>query len=119
VRKAELHLQILALHRGAEADPVDLKFLLEAFGYARDQIVHQRPRRAPMRARAVGLDLRVDLHARAFDLGANVVMQLHLQRALRALDRDRLALNAGGDAGGERNRLLADTRHDSFPSLRL
>src|SRR5581483_5097123 len=55
VRKAELEIELLALHRRAEADAVDLELLLEALGDAGDQVGDQGARRAPLRARTLGL----------------------------------------------------------------
>src|SRR5580704_2932954 len=110
---AERDLQILALHRGAIADAIDLEPLLEAFGDAGDQIGDQRARRAPLRAGALGLEARVDFDLAAVELDQYVVVQHDLQRALRAFDLDRLAFHVGGDAGRDGDWLFADTGHQN------
>src|SRR5204862_4012101 len=61
VAVAERDLQVLALQRGAVADAGDLELLLEALGNAGDEVVHQRARGAPHRARALAVVARVDL----------------------------------------------------------
>ena len=58
VAVAEVELQVLALHRGAVADAVDLQPALEALGHARDQVRHHRARHAPGRARLLRLVAR-------------------------------------------------------------
>ena len=108
---AERDLQVLALHRGAIADAVDLEPLLKTFGDAGDQIGDQRARRAPLRAGALGLEARVDFDLPVVELDQYVVVQHDLQRALRAFDLDRLAFHVGGDAGRDGDWFFADTGH--------
>src|SRR3984957_18791357 len=110
---AERDLQVLALHRGAIADAVDLEPLLETFGDAGDQIGDQRARRAPLRAGALGFETRIDLDLAAVKLHGDVVVQHHLQGALGTFDLDRLALDIGGDAGGDGDWFFADTGHQN------
>src|SRR6185369_15562796 len=105
---AELQLQVLALHRRAIADAGDLELLFEALGDAGDQVVDQRPRRAPLRARALGLRAWIELDPALVHLGAHIVVQHELQRALRALDLDGLAFDVRRDTGRDRNWFLAD-----------
>ena len=66
-----------------------------------------------MRARALGLDARIDLDLAAIELDRDVVVQRDLQRALRALHLDGLALDIGGDAGRDRDGFFADTGHQN------
>src|ERR1700710_1399121 len=56
VAVAERELQVLALQRGAIADPGDLKLLLKTLGDAGQQIRDLGPRGAVEGARAVGLE---------------------------------------------------------------
>src|ERR1019366_678732 len=113
VAEAELQVQRLALHRGAVADAGDLQPLLEALGHARDQIGDQRARRAPHRARPLALAARLELDRALVHLGRHVVMQHDLHGALRALDLDGLPFHVGGDAGRDRDRFVADARHQN------
>src|SRR5882757_9718103 len=52
LRRPDRDLQVLALQRRTIADAGDFQLLLVALGDAGDQVVHQRARRAPHRARA-------------------------------------------------------------------
>src|SRR3984957_3769507 len=110
---AERDLQILALHRGAIADAVDLEPLLKTLGDAGDQIGDQRARRAPLRAGALGFETWIDLDLAAVELHGNVVVQHDLQGAFRAFDLDRLAFHVGGDAGRDGDWFFADARHQN------
>src|SRR5512146_1504601 len=85
VREAELQLQGLALHGGAIADAGDLQPLFETFGHARHDVGDQRARRAPHRARALGLAARLELDAGLVHGDSDVVMHNDLEGALRAL----------------------------------
>src|SRR5579883_1792224 len=115
VAVAERDLQVLALHRGAVADAVDLELALEALGDAGDEVRHQRARGAPHRARAFGLVARIDLDRALLQFGADVLGQHQLEGALRPLHLHGLPIDARGDAGRDRDRSLADTRHLSRP----
>src|SRR5580700_9872851 len=110
---AERDLQVLALHRGAVADAVDLEPLLKTLGDAGDQIGDQRARRAPLRAGALGIGTRIDLELAAVELDRYVIVQHDLQGALGAFDLDRLAFHVGGDAGRDDDWLFADTGHQN------
>src|SRR6202008_734428 len=109
----ERDLQVFALYCGAIADAADFKTLLEAFGDAGDQIVHQRARGAPLRARALGLGARLDLDLPAVELDRNIVVQRHLKGPFRSLDLHHLAFDVGSDARRHCNGSFADTRHQN------
>jgi hypothetical protein len=64
---------------------------------------------------ALGVDARIDLDLGALHLGRDVAVEHERKRALGAFHVDDLPVHAGGDAGGDRNRFLADTRHDLIP----
>ena len=106
---AELEVQVLALHRGAIADAVDFELLLVALGDAGDQLGDERAIGPPHRARALGLALGSTVTPPASDLGGDVVVQDELQGALGALHLDGLALDIGGDARRDGDRLFSDT----------
>src|SRR5262249_2409006 len=108
VAVAERELQVLTLHRGAVADAGDLQAPLESLGDAGDDVGEQCARHAPHGARALGIVARVDLAPASLHLGADVVGQHELQGAFRPLDVDGLPRHVGGDAGRNRDRLLAD-----------
>src|SRR5262249_22157199 len=114
---AELQLQGLALQCRTIADPGDFELALVALGHTLNELGHQRTRRAPQRARLLGIVARIDVHAARIDLNRNVVVQHDLQGALGALHLDRLTLDIGDHARGDCNRLLADTRHGVIPSV--
>src|SRR6185503_15775220 len=113
VRVAELQVELLALHRRAIADAVDLELLLEALGHAADQIVHKRARGAPLRAGALGLGTRLDVDRSLVHRNRHVVVQNELKSAFRALHLDGLAFHVGGDAGRDGDGFFADTRHQN------
>src|SRR5712671_4812353 len=115
---AERDLQILALHRRAIADAGDLELPLAALGDAGDQVGDQRARGAPHRARALGLVARVDLDAALVHLGGDFLGQHEFEGAFRPLHLHGLALDARRHAAGDRDRLLADTRHVGSLCLR-
>jgi len=104
----ELQIERLALHRGAIADAVDLELLLESLGDAGHQIGDQRARGAPHRARLLGLVLRIEFDGALVELHHDVVRHEYLQGAFRPLHLHRLAFHIGGDASGNRDRLVAD-----------
>src|SRR6266699_5156360 len=111
VAEPEREMQVLALHRRPVAYAADLQSLLEALGDAGDQIVDQRARQPPHGARTLGLRARrhhdaVGLHSRR-----DVVVEHDFERALRPLDLDLLALDAGAHALRHRHRLPTDARH--------
>ena len=74
-----------------------------------------RARRAPHRPRALAVAARIDADQVALDLDVDLVGRRELQFALRAFDGDGMAVQLGGDAGGDHDGLFADTRHGSIP----
>ena len=70
---AERDLQVLALHRRAIADAVDLEPLLEALGDAGDQVGDSVRDVPHCDARALGLVARIDLDLSAVELDRDVV----------------------------------------------
>src|SRR5581483_9129029 len=116
---AERELQVLALHRGAVADPVDLEPALKSLADAGDQVRDQRARSAPLRAGALGVVARIDFDPAAFQLHGDVVRDDRRQRAFRAFEFHGLALDVGGDARGYRDRSFSDAGHDFSYSLSL
>src|SRR6185437_2556942 len=108
VREAELQIELLALHRRAIADAGDLQLLLETLGHSGHQIGDLRARGAPQRARALALAARLDRDDALVELDRDVVGQHRLQGAFRPLHLDGLAFHVGGDAGGDRDRFVAD-----------
>src|SRR6267142_1309738 len=119
VRIAELQLQILALQSGTIADAADLELALVALGDALDQLGHQGAIGPPHGARLLGLIARIDAHTAALELGRHVAVQNELQGALRAFHLDGLALDIGGHARRDGDRLFADTRHGVIPFVAL
>src|SRR5262249_3449066 len=113
VREAELQIELLALHRRAIADAGDLELLLEALGDARPQVGDARARGAPQRPRALGFAPRLDLDGVLVHAHRHVVGEHELERPLGALHLDGLAAHVGGDARRNRDRLVADTRHQN------
>src|SRR4029077_1265624 len=108
---AELDLQVLALQRGAVTDAVNLQPALEALGHARHHVGEQRTVGTPHGAGAFGVDPWIDLDLRVLHLGRDVAMEHDRHRALGPFHVDDLAVHAGGDARGDRNRLFSYTRH--------
>src|SRR5208282_4072956 len=111
VSVAERELQVLALHRGAIADAVDLEPLFEALGDAGDQIGDQGARRAPLRACPQGVGARIDHDAAALELDRHIVVQHDFERAFRPLHLHGLTRDIGGDPGGDRDWFIADAGH--------
>ena len=108
---AELQVQGVALHRGAIADPVDLEVAGEAVGDPGDHVVDQRAGGSPHRARALALVLRRDRDLAVGDRGGDLVGQRDAQGAEPALGGQRLARQLDLHPGGDRDRILTDTRH--------
>ena len=52
MRKSEAEVQVLPLHRGLEADALDLELLGEAFAHADDHVVDQGARKTVQRLHA-------------------------------------------------------------------
>ena len=77
------------------------------------RLFDQRARGAPLRARALGFDARIELDRALVHLDGDVVVHHDLHGALRALHLDGLPFHVGGDAGGDRNRFFADAGHQN------
>src|ERR1700722_2928565 len=105
----ELQIEVLALHRGAIADALNLQLLGEAGGDAGDQIVDQAAREAPHLRSALLVLVRRDRDAMVVDLGRDLAHQGDAEFALGPFDLDGLAVDRGGDAFGQCDRLFANT----------
>src|SRR5437764_9074978 len=115
VAVAELQIERAALHGGAVADPVDLQVAREAGRNAVHHVVDQRPGRAPHRPRPFGLALRGDRDGAFRDRRGNLLADREAQRAEPPFGGQGLARQLDFDAGGDRDGMLTDTRHVSFP----
>src|SRR5262245_20095078 len=118
VAVADLQLDVLALHGGAETDAVDLQRLAVALGDALDQVDDLGARHAPHGTRLLAVVDRAHLDARRrlgdFDqLGAR-----EGQLALRSLHRHFLTGDSGGHARRSLNRFLAYPRHARSTAFR-
>src|SRR3546814_10897731 len=92
---AELQLQRLALRVGTIADTGDFEHLGEAFGHARDQVLHQRALHTPEGARFTRVVGGLNRNAAFADFIFDVVGKRHRERALRALHRQLAAVDRG------------------------
>src|SRR3546814_2211544 len=109
----ELQLQRLALRVGTIADTCDFEHLGEAFGHARDQVLHQRALHTPEGARFTRVVGGLNRNAAFADFIFDVVGKRHRERALRALHRQLAAVDRGGDAAGDRYCLFTNARHQN------
>src|SRR5271165_998362 len=117
VAVAERKLQVLARHRRLVADAVDLELLLEALGDPADQVRDLGAGHAPHRAGSLVLAMRLDMDGAAVNGERHFLGRGEFEFALGAFDGDRLTFQLRGDAGGDDDGLLADTRHGSIPFL--
>jgi len=67
-------------------------------------------------ARAPRLCARIELDRPPVEPGRHVVVQHHLKGAFRSLHLHGLTLDSSGDAGRDRDSLLADARHRLLPA---
>src|SRR3954463_8976274 len=118
VRVAEGELEVGALELRAVADALDLERLGEAVGDAGDHVRDQRAREPVQRAvlRAVGRAGDDELLALLADLDRAVLALLEV--AAGAGDAHDLGLDRHGDAGGDGDGPLTDSRHRDLPDLR-
>src|SRR5690349_19106325 len=112
VAVTELKAQVLALGLGAVADAGDLEHLGEAFGHARDEVLHQRTLHAPRGAVALRVGQRRDSDFTVGNLVLHeIVEHLHRELALGALHGQRAALDGGGNASRKGNGFLTNAGH--------
>src|SRR5690349_13622810 len=117
VAEAELQVQILALHSSTIADALDFQLLGETRGDAGDQIVDQAAGQDPHLGGTLLVLVGRDGDAVLVHLRGDFAHQLDAEFALGTFDLDGLALDRGGNALGQRDRFLANTRH-GFGSLK-
>src|SRR5665213_1143936 len=109
MRKAQRQVDLVALRLRAVADTDQRQLLLEADRYALDHVGDERAQRAVHRVvqRAAGV-----AHQRvAFALDGQRLVVVARQRAQRSLDGDFAGRQRHFDLGGQRNGMMADSRH--------
>ena len=109
MRKAQLQLQVLALHGRAVADTGDFQFFAEPFRHAAHEIVHQRALHAPHGAGAIALDTRRERNVAVAKGRCHFGHQSQLKLALGPFDRDGTITDRRDDALGQCHRILHDT----------
>src|SRR5262245_52269760 len=112
VAEANLQLDVLALHRRAEADAVNLERLRVSFGDTLDQVHDLGARHAPHGAGLLGVLGEADLDAGPGLGDLDPVRTGEGEFALRPLHRHFLAGNGRGYPRWNRHRLFAYPRHD-------
>src|SRR5690554_1115036 len=113
VAKAELKLELLALHLCTIADTRDLQDFRKSTGDAVDQVGHQGALHAPMATCRLAVVGRLNQDRAVFDLVADEIRQTQRQSALRPLNAQRTIVDIGSNPAGDRYRLLADPAHQN------
>src|SRR6266481_2306570 len=111
VAVAQLQHQLLALDRRAVADAVDLQVPAEALGHALHQVARQVAGGAPHHARLLGLADRLHLDRAILDGDLDLGGERQLELAKLALRDEDAFDDLGGDAGGDRHRILSYAGH--------
>src|SRR5262249_6615317 len=106
--------RVLALHRGFEADAVNLKILAVAVSHALDEVRDLRARHAPLRARELGILEKADVDAFSRFLNLQVVGNGERELTLRTLHLDGLTADRRRYVRRDRNGFLTDARHGFF-----
>jgi hypothetical protein len=114
VAVAQLQHQILALHRGAIADAVDLQGPAEALRHALHQVARQVAGGAPHHAGLLGIVDRLHPDGAILDGDVDLDRERQAELAQLAAGHEDAVDDLGGDAGGDRHRVLSNAGHRLF-----
>ena len=109
---AEGQVEVGALEGGAVADTGHLELLGEALGDADDHVVDERAREALLGVGVRNAVDEVDLDLAVLEAEGGAGGEGALERALGAGGLHGVPVDLNGDAGGNDDRMLADTGHN-------
>ncbi len=111
-------LQVRPLHLGTITNAGDGELALKAGGHTSDDVLNQRTRHAPGRTGLAAVINGGDDNAVIGHLGLDQIHEHHRELTLGALRGYLLAIDSDRHAADRGDRLFANTRHFSLPSLR-